>query len=152
MPDVAPAVRFRMCQLNDMTACAIMESNSYPAQEAASKDALLYRLHHCSRYFRCAVIGDDDNCTGSTVIGFVCGTKCNAFTHESMSEHDETGKLLAVHSVVVKAEYRRQGIATRMLQDYISTVQHQKSPPEQIVLLAKAHLLAFYVKCGFQVM
>jgi len=148
-------VRFRTCRPTDIPACYAMEAASYPATEAASKASLQYRQHHCSRYFRCAVLasdkdnGDDDH---ATVIGFVCSTKCHAFTHESMSVHEASGKLLAIHSVVVDQAYRRQGIATRLLRDYIQAVLQEEDPPEKLVLLAKAHLLAFYVNCGFQVM
>lgn len=153
---IPASVRFRTCRPTDIPACAAIEAASYPASEAASKSSLQYRQHHCSSYFRCAVVKNKDHAADdddhATVIGFVCSTKCHAFTHESMSVHDASGKLLAIHSVVVAAEYRRQGIATRMLQDYIQSVLQEESPPEKIVLLAKAHLLAFYVRCGFQVM
>jgi len=152
---ILASVRFRTCRPTDIPACAAIEAASYPASEAASKSSLQYRQHHCSSYFRCAVIKNKDHADDddhATVIGFVCSTKCHAFTHESMSAHDASGKLLAIHSVVVADEYRRQGIATRMLQDYIQSVLQEESPPEKIVLLSKAHLLAFYVRCGFQVM
>jgi guanine nucleotide exchange factor len=71
-----------------------------------------------------------------------------------MTTHVPNGSLLAIHSVVIAAPYRRRGLATRMLREYIEMVQ-QMDPvhrPEKIVLLAKASLLAFYVNCGFQVM
>jgi len=145
-------VRFRTCRPTDIPACYKIEAASYPKEEAASKSALQYRQHHCSRYFRCAVVdGDDDD--HDVVIGFVCSTKCHLFEHESMSVHEAAGRLLAIHSVVVAEPYRRQGIATRLLQDYIQSVlEEDEDPPEKFVLLAKANLLAFYVNCGFRVM
>jgi ribosomal protein S18 acetylase RimI-like enzyme len=159
-------VRYRECRPTDIPVCAEIEAASYPSDEAASKSSLQYRQHHAARYFLCAVlrevVGPDesDDCTTSddhhdTVIGFVCSTKCHSFTHESMSVHEPTGSLLAIHSVVVAEPYRKQGIATRMLQAYIqriATAVEPKERPAKIVLLSKAHLLAFYVKCGFQVM
>ena len=68
--------------------------------------------------------------------------------------------------VVIAESYRRRGIATQMLQRYVQNiVQQQQQPPgsavtndtpepriSKIALLAKAHLLSFYVNCGFQVM
>ena len=145
-------VHFRTCRPTDIPTCYEIESASYPAAEAASKSALQYRQHHCSRYFRCAVLdgADDDH---DVVIGFVCSTKCHIFQHESMSVHEGSGRVLAIHSVVVAERYRRQGIATRMLKDYVQAVlAEDEDPPEKFVLLSKAHLLAFYVNCGFQVM
>lgn len=154
----AAAVRFRPCRPTDIPACAAIEAASYPAAEAAPKSALQYRQHHCSRYFRCAVVAADggDGDDRDAVVGFVCSTRCRAFTHESMGgAHEATGRLLAIHSVVVREEFRGRGIATRMLRDYVRAVlreDNDEDPPEKLVLLAKANLLAFYVDCGFQVM
>lgn len=51
------------------------------------------------------------------IVGFVCGTcsRESRLTHASMSTHEPDGVLLCVHSVVVRGDLRRQGIATRML-------------------------------------
>jgi GNAT superfamily N-acetyltransferase len=94
-----------------------------------------------------------------TIVGFVCGTKCHAFTHESMRQHEPHGKLLAIHSVVVAEPYRRRGIATKMLCEYIDRVRHlddtpavTTAPTQTIVLLSKKHLLPFYINCGFRAM
>lgn len=172
---VASQVRFQTCRPTDIPACYAIEAASYPAAEAASKSALQYRQHHCSRYFRCAVLnggggggggvvmeGEASNNNNNNnnsdrdrdeVIGFVCSTKCHSFRHESMSVHEASGRLLAIHSVVVAEKYRRQGIATLMVKDYIQTIlAEDEDPPEKFVLLSKAHLLGFYVNCGLQVM
>lgn len=194
----ASLVRYRVCRPTDIPICAEIEAASYPADEAASKSVLQYRQHHAARYFLCAVLRSsstttttvnannkiggadnddsnnlqDDDCNDTdTVIGFVCSTKCHAFAHESMSVHEPAGRLLAVHSVVVAEPYRRQGIATRLLREYVRRITAMAAaaaepedppppncnsggdaPPRKIVLLAKAPLLAFYVKCGFRVM
>ena len=133
-------VEFRGCQPEDLSMCVSIEAASYPADEAASPDA--------ARYFWCAILNKN------ALIGFVCATRCTKFTHESMSVHDPSGALLAIHSVVVAEAYRRNGIATRMLKNYIQNIlqERKNSRPTKIVLLAKAHLLTFYVQCGFQVM
>lgn len=170
---LADEVRFRTCRPTDIPICAELEAASYPASEAASKSSLQYRQHHAARYFRCAVLNNSSTTTASaattdpcgggtgkdedphddddTVIGFICSTKCHTFTHESMSVHDSSGRLLAIHSVVVAEPYRRQGIATRMLKDYIVTIS-QDTSVEKMLLLAKENLLPFYLKCGFRVM
>lgn len=149
-PDLR-AVRYRVCRPTDIPACSEIEAASYPADEAASKSSLQYRQHHAARYFLCAVTGvDDDN---DTVIGFVCGTKCHVFTHESMSVHEPAGTALAIHSVVVDKAYRRRGIATHLLREYVLRIASEpEDRPAKMILLAKAHLLTFYVNCGFRVM
>jgi predicted PhzF superfamily epimerase YddE/YHI9/ribosomal protein S18 acetylase RimI-like enzyme len=144
-------IRFREVRPTDIPAVAQIEKASYPEDEAASKSALQYRQHHAAPYFRCAVVGgqDDDN---DVVIGYICSTRCREFEHESMSLHIPNGSLLAIHSVVVQQKYRKRGIATAMLKEYVEDVQKNNDGTiEKMVLLAKKDLLAFYVECGFQV-
>lgn len=135
---------FRPATPEDIPTCYDIEIASYPADEAASRASLEYRQQHATPYFRCAVLDGD-------VIGFVCSTRCDDFTEESMSMHSVGGTLLAIHSVVVKEECRREGVATTMLKDYIEAIKDLNDGVEKIVLLAKSHLLGFYVNCGFSV-
>lgn len=151
----------------DISRCFAIESASYPADEAASLEGLQYRQQHAGDYFQlCVMIGENnsdssttDSTAVETIVGFICSTRCNEFTEESMSTHDPTGKLLAIHSVVVEEPYRKQGIAKAMLQHYVANMKEKQKqlqlssdhPISSMVLLAKAHLLGFYVQCGFQV-
>jgi PhzF family phenazine biosynthesis protein len=150
------AVTFRTVTAAEVATCAALEAASYPADEAASPEGLSYRQAEAGDYFRCAVrvnpdTGDDD------IVGYVCGTRCATFTHESMASHDPTGRLLAIHSVVVREDTRRQGLARQMLQEYLAHVASRKNnkithaPLDKVVLIAKAHLLGFYVQCGLTV-
>lgn len=78
-----------------------------------------------------------------TIIGFVCATRCKSFTAESLKTHDGTGKILAIHSVVVEERYRNSGVASAMLQDYVSAMERLndrgalKVKTDKIVLMAK---------------
>lgn len=174
--DIAnPRVTFRPATAQDVPACYHIESASYPADEAASMASLEYRQAHAGPYFQCATViskknaatdndGGDTEDNMETVIGYVCATRCNGFDEASMSTHTDTGKILAIHSVVVEQPYRRQGLATSMLKHYLATIQHEnnnndnasdddvgKNPIQSIMLIAKQHLLGFYVQCGFSV-
>jgi ribosomal protein S18 acetylase RimI-like enzyme/uncharacterized protein YciI len=145
--DLLSKLNFRQATANDFDACYAIESASYPQDEAASEASLIYRQEQATLYFIVATLNDD-------IIGFCCSTRCDEFTEESMStQHVPSGKLLAVHSVVVKEEYRRRGIATTMLKNYVQIVQASSTTPpiQSLVLLAKQHLLGFYVNCGFSV-
>jgi ribosomal protein S18 acetylase RimI-like enzyme/uncharacterized protein YciI len=150
-------IQFRPATLEDMDACYAIESASYPVDEAASREALEYRRAQATHYFRVATLAtstDEDEIPA--VIGFCCGTRCQEFTEEAMStSHASDGKLLAIHSVVVDKQYRRQGIATVMLKEYMESISSSMDADdglESTVLLAKSHLLAFYVNCGFTVL
>ena len=179
--NILSRVIFRTVQPTDVSRCYQIESMSYPEDEAASKSMLQYRQHHAFPFFRCAfLIGDGESSGGGTtsassyishqgrtsfnptmtlcgeIIGFVCSTRCNSLTAEAMRSHDATGKILAIHSVVVDERYRNQGVASAMLQDYVSAMDRMnkkrgtlKVKMEKVVLLAKKNLLAFYVRNGF---
>mmetsp|Transcript_36126 Transcript_36126/g.77036 ORF Transcript_36126/g.77036 Transcript_36126/m.77036 type:complete len:597 (+) Transcript_36126:106-1896(+) len=176
-------ILFRSVQPTDIPRCHQIEAASYPEDEAASKSTLQYRQHHAAPFFRCAfLVGDFEN-PGSgtpggttsasssisyqgqsvnlgatlrgTIIGFICSTRCKSFAAEAMKVHDASGKILAIHSVVVEKQYRNCGVASAMLQDYVSAMERLNSKGilkvkmEKIVLMAKNNFLAFYVKNGF---
>jgi len=153
----SPTIKFRPAAAEDIPRCFEIESASYPSDEAATMESLVNRQKYANDYF--LLCTNDDS-----ILGFVCGTRCHEFTEESMSAlHDPTGPLLAVHSVVISEEYRRQGLATKLLNQYIKNIMEQEHQLkistgddesvslESIVLLAKQHLLGFYVRCGFRV-
>ena len=165
---------YRNAQPSDLGTCYSIESASYPSDEAATLHKLQVRQSQAKAFFRLCCVnssksspkeedGDDtrtcihanslQNYTGAkdeVIVGFICGTLCREFTEESMSEHDEAGVLLAIHSVVVREEYRRRGIATDMMMNYISCMRRDHLQVKKLVLIAKQHLMRFYVNCGFR--
>eukprot|EP00587_Corethron_hystrix_P008345 CAMPEP_0113298222 /NCGR_PEP_ID=MMETSP0010_2-20120614/759_1 /TAXON_ID=216773 ORGANISM="Corethron hystrix, Strain 308" /NCGR_SAMPLE_ID=MMETSP0010_2 /ASSEMBLY_ACC=CAM_ASM_000155 /LENGTH=322 /DNA_ID=CAMNT_0000151245 /DNA_START=52 /DNA_END=1020 /DNA_ORIENTATION=- /assembly_acc=CAM_ASM_000155 len=145
--DVISRLVYRPAKPQDISACIDIETASYPEDEAASLASLEYRQHNASPYFRCALL---DN----VVIGFVCATRCDRFEEESMTKNLPDGCLLAVHSVVVREDFRRRSIGTAMLRNYLEQVggDDTEGNVRSVVLLAKQNLLGFYVKCGFVVM
>jgi len=99
---------------------------------------------------------DEDHNSDARVVGFICATRCKEFAADAMSTHLPGGPLLAVHSVVVAPEFRRMGVATAMMRNYVSAVEKMNDgvvhrPVDKMVLLAKKQHLTFYVHCGFQV-
>jgi PhzF family phenazine biosynthesis protein len=147
---------FRQCCPSDLDACYELEEASYPPDEAATPQRLKYRQEHATPYFRCtttksASSSDNNADDDATLVGYICGSRCHAFSHETMGSHDPNGAFLAIHSVVISEKYRRRGYATAMMQDYIRHIRTMDDRPKKIILLAKSHLLSFYVRCGFQV-
>ena len=161
---VLDSLRFRRVAAGDLDRCYEIEKASYPADEAATRENLLFRSQRASDYFWCATIprkSTDDCNVDDTVVGFICSTRCNEFEEESMSTHDDNGKILCVHSVVVDEKHRRQGIANYMMQNYLKHValvhsslnaHTDNSGIDRVQLLAKSHLLGFYVSNGFSVL
>jgi len=88
------------------------------------------------------------------IIGFVTGTRCRTFDKESMRTHNPAGKLLAIHSVVVSEEYRKKGIGTQILENYLQALKKLKLkyPIEKVVLITKMQNIGFYLRSGFGVL
>ena len=163
---VLNSLGFRRIAADDLDRCCEIEEASYPADEAATRENLHFRQNVASEYFWCATIprkpiDDGSNCNDDTVVGFICSTRCNEFEEESMSTHDDNGRILCVHSVVVDEQHRRQGIASYMIQNYLKHValvhssmnaHTDNSGIDRVQLLAKSHLLGFYVSNGFSVL
>mmetsp|Transcript_15363 Transcript_15363/g.33728 ORF Transcript_15363/g.33728 Transcript_15363/m.33728 type:complete len:534 (-) Transcript_15363:1217-2818(-) len=163
----SPSLGFRRVVAGDLDRCYEIEEASYPADEAATRENLLFRSTVASEYFWCATIprkspcdGRDGSTADDTVVGFICSTRCSEFEEESMSTHDDSGRILCVHSVVVDEKHRRQGIATHMVQNYLKHIalvhsslnaHTDNSGIDRVQLLAKSHLLGFYVNNGFSV-
>lgn len=138
-----PDVRLRPALREDIDALYALEAASYPADEAASRGALETRQREAGDYFRVVTVDDD-------VAGFVCGTLCPTFDEASMAKHDPQGSILAIHSVVVKPESRRRGVALQALKRYVHDVRCARAC-SQIALIAKAPFLPLYRRAGFEV-
>ena len=161
-------VSYRRVEAEDIPACYKIESASYPEDEAASIQNLYYRQQTAGDYFWCATLPSDmisifnnnEAIEDEIIIGFICSTRCKEFTEESMSKHETNGSILAIHSVVVDAPYRRQKIASTMMQQYLQQMIPYSTFDantrdlgfDRMLLLAKSHLLGFYVDNGFMVL
>ena len=145
---------------------------AYPADEAATPAKLRLRASAARPYF---LVARNSRPDGSIkIIGYVCGTLSsgNELTEESMGSHSEKGHHLLVHSVVVAAPHRKQGLATWMFRQYMRLVQTWSSrcvpvldehgmtcasaarpsdsrPLERASLLTKQGNVELYRRCGF---
>ena len=145
-------VSYRPVGPEDVEKCYQLEAASYPGDEAASLEKLFYRQQSAGEYFWCATLPAEEEEGIPPIIGFICSTRCDAFTEDSMSTHNPSGEILAIHSVVIDSPYRRQGIASAMMKNYLKTVTKEVFGFHRILLLAKSHLLSFYVDNGFMVL
>ena len=147
-------IYYRLANADDIPKCLEIESASYPEDEAATLSSLTYRQEQANPFFllSCRKTMSDEE----EILGFICATQCHDFAHETMSTHDPTGHLLAIHSVVISEPNRRKGYATKMMTEYIIWLNifnqaNEECEIEHVVLLAKHHLLGFYIHCGFKV-
>jgi predicted PhzF superfamily epimerase YddE/YHI9/ribosomal protein S18 acetylase RimI-like enzyme len=149
---------YRDVSPTDIFQCVQLEKSSYPKGKGASKNDLQYRQHHAARFFRCAVLeNDDEEIDEDEIVGYICSTRSDPLEDDAVSKSHQPGaSALTIHSVVVKEEYRRQGLATDMLRHYVDTLRAanatDENPVSKLILYAKGELLTLFVQCGFSVL
>jgi|SaaInlStandDraft_7_1057024.scaffolds.fasta_scaffold49747_2 GNAT superfamily N-acetyltransferase len=123
-----------------------VELASYPSDEAASWENFYARHINAPDFFRVATLENGE------AFGFVNGTLTaeSILTEECMSMHDPNGVHLCIHTVVVKEELRRQGLATWMLKEYVKQILAAHKYLHSIRLICKDNLITFYKNCGFE--
>ncbi|KAL7318901.1 hypothetical protein PS15m_002086 [Mucor circinelloides] len=143
--------------LNDLDIIHQYESTSYHPDEAASREQLERRIHYASEsgpelFTVCRNLDDNDK-----VIAFLCTTltKDDLVTDESMSVHDPEGKTICLHSVCVSPDYRKQGIATKLMLKWIEQLKQinaTQTPKKynRIAILSRPNLLGLYESVGFK--
>lgn len=141
-------ISFQIATLKDIHYLANLEAKSYPSNEAASEATMEMRCREASTYFRIA-----KGVTGGAIVGYINGT-CVAeseIKHESITTHKPEGSSLVIHSVCVEPSRRRSGVGSRLLKEYVNMLRNEQPQLKRVLLLSKAHLLEFYIKCGFVV-
>jgi ribosomal protein S18 acetylase RimI-like enzyme len=132
------------------------EQISYHPDEAASKEQLERRIGYASEsgpeLFTVARNVDNDQ-----VVAFLCTTLTTAdlVTDESMSVHEPNGQTICLHSVCVSPDYRKQGIATKLMTKWIEQLKNVNEGLEdkkytRIALLSRPRLTGLYESVGFK--
>ena len=144
--------------------------------------------HHAAHFFRCVLVEKSDPSVDTPeLIGYICATRCFSATEYGVSAdassvddfqpyrypttHEPNGHYLAIHYVVVKEEYRRMGVATAMLKNFVKSVElynaeldeagvnrrrnkiKAKKPDakiERIVLLSLSSMANLFISSGFR--
>ncbi|EQC34753.1 hypothetical protein, variant [Saprolegnia diclina VS20] len=140
------SVTFRVLSPNEAEAAHAIEVASYAPGKAATLMQIRDRIHRASDFF----LGVYE---AATLVGFVNGTLSaqRELTEDSMAGHDPRGHYLCIHSLVIAASHRRQGLATKLLSTYVRRLVDETNVA-LIALLAEPAHVAFYVKCGFAVL
>lgn len=131
------------------------EQISYHPDEAASREQLERRIGYASvsgpELF--TVARDSET---HKVVGFLCSTLTTAdlVTDESMSVHEPHGKTICLHSVCVSPDYRKQGIATKLMTSWIEQLKQvnkqQGDKYKRIAIMSRPNLLGLYESVGFK--
>jgi arylalkylamine N-acetyltransferase len=162
---------YRHVKPDDLDTIADLETNSYDPDEAASRESIAKRIDIAQTrpaLFLVAtahtVIEKCDMelglCTQEeveTVIAFVNATLTTAdlVTDESMRSHEDNGTTVAIHSVCVSPQYRGQGLAQKLLDNYLDGLRAaanngNNKQYKRVALLSRPQLVGLYEKAGFK--
>ncbi len=132
--------------LSEVDSLSTLEAASFPADEAASPEAIRSRITEAGDFFWTFRRSGE-----SEIIGFVNGTctLSEVIHHESMSKHEASGRTLVIHSVTISPNERRKGLGSQMLLQYIQKLT-TNTTIDRILLLSKSDMVTFYVNCGFK--
>ncbi|EKM78072.1 hypothetical protein AGABI1DRAFT_42523 [Agaricus bisporus var. burnettii JB137-S8] len=118
-----------------------------------------YRFTHAKQLFLGAFISSRSSSgqmkEGRKLIGHVCGTQSplTYYTKESMSDHIPFSPSICIHSVCLLEPYRKKGIGSRMMREFISrrsdVVNLIEGKPERLLLLSHGDMRRFYERLGF---
>ncbi|KAG8736293.1 hypothetical protein FRC10_009478 [Ceratobasidium sp. 414] len=134
---------------NEVEAAHELEANGYPAEEAASLEALRYRQSVAPELFVGAYVSTP---IPRTLIGFVVATLSPSptLTHHSMETHEPTPtpSSVCIHSVCVSSSYLRRGVALKLLEEYLKRLEGMPNVARAL-LICKEDLKTLYSRAGF---
>lgn len=107
-----------------------------------------YRHAHAPELFLGAFEPAD---AGRTLIGYVNATRSTSdtLTHASMSTHEPGGRSACIHSVCVRNDRKRKGVATALLKEYLARLTATKAA-SRALLITHEELRPFYEGCGLK--
>ncbi len=139
------ALHIRKARPQDMDRVYEIELESFPPEEAATKEKYAWRQEHYPELFLVA----EDGC------GRICGCICMISTNASLiddtvfeTDSIPNGKTCAILTVMTEAASRRQGVAGQLLEAGIDAARQQNM--ESVVLTCKEHLVHYYSRFGFE--
>ncbi|KAJ6567707.1 acyl-CoA N-acyltransferase [Mycena vulgaris] len=144
---------FKDVPFEDLEEAIKIEQQGFPPDEAATLEAFQLRQKQAGDLF----LGAYQN-TGTgedQLVGYICATLARetSLTHDSMSTHVPGASSVCIHSVCVSPACRRQGVALKLLREYVArleTAHREKSAPyERILLITHENLCPLYEKAGF---
>lgn len=125
---------------------AEIEEICFPPAEAAGLEQIRERMAEFPENFFVAELE-------GKVVGFINGAATDKPVlgdelYHDAGLHKKDGDIQTVFGLNVLPEYRHQGIAHKMVQEFVETAK--KRGKKAVILTCKERLIPFYESCGFQ--
>lgn len=135
----------RKATMNDLDAISEVESECFPAAEAATKAEFRERLESYADHFLLMFDGEK---LAAFIDGFVTDEPdLTDQMYENAAMHSESGKWQMIFGVNTLPEYRRRGLAGALINEMIAEARRQGR--DGLVLTCKDRLVHYYAKFGF---
>lgn len=135
----------RKATMNDLDAISEVESECFPAAEAATKEEFRERLESYADHFLLMFDGEK---LAAFIDGFVTDEPdLTDQMYENAAMHSESGKWQMIFGVNTLPEYRRRGFAGTLIREMIAEAKRQGR--DGLVLTCKDRLVHYYAKFGF---
>lgn len=139
-------MEIRQANKNDLREIINIESICFPTAEAASEKSIYERFEAFGENFLVAI---EDN----KIVGFIngCTTDKPILKDELYYDaklHNRNGKYQTVFGLDVLPRYRKQGIAGKLLSEFIELSKERGK--QGMVLTCKDYLINYYEKFGFK--
>ena len=135
----------RKATMNDLDAISEVESECFPAAEAATKEEFKERLESYADHFLLMFDGEK---LAAFIDGFVTDEPdLTDEMYENAAMHNESGKWQMIFGVNTLPEYRRRGLAGTLIREMIAEAKRQGR--DGLVLTCKDRLVHYYAKFGF---
>ena len=135
----------RAVRAEDLESIAEIEAACFPAAEAATRESFKMRIATFPDSFFVAE-------TMGRIIGFINGCVTNSpviydeMFHDSR-HHIPTGENVSIFGLDVLPEYRKQGIAAKLMNHYIQVARN--SGRKKVILTCKERLVPYYESFGY---
>ena len=135
----------RKATMNDLDAISEVESECFPAAEAATKEEFKERLESYADHFLLMFDGEK---LAAFIDGFVTDEPdLTDQMYENAAMHSESGKWQMIFGVNTLPDYRRRGLAGALINEMIAEARRQGR--DGLVLTCKDRLVHYYAKFGF---
>ena len=135
----------RKATMNDLDAISEVESECFPAAEAATKEEFRERLESYADHFLLMFDGEK---LAAFIDGFVTDEPdLTDQMYENAALHSDSGKWQMIFGVNTLPEYRRRGLAGALINEMIAEARRQGR--DGLVLTCKDRLVHYYAKFGF---